>query len=474
MNELTISLDQASPRPLYEQIYAYIKDEIQNGGLPRDERLPSSRMLARHLEVSRSTVALAYEQLLSEGYIYSQPGRGYFVNSLEGLYRLPADFDVPAPAAEAEHRWAYDFSPSGVDLGSFPGNVWRRISRGLLAQDDPYFFQQGEPEGEEELRQVIASYVHQARGVRCTAQQIIVGAGNDYLLMLLCAILGGRRVCAMENPTYKKAWDILEILGNEMRAVAADEGGMEAEALEKSGASIAYVMPAHQYPLGIVMPAGRRRQLLNWAAAGEGRYIIEDDYDSEFRYRGRPIPALQGLDGNDRVIYLGTFSKSIAPAIRISFLVLPKPLLSAYRERGRRFSSTVPRMEQKILAEFIRSGAYERHLNRMRSVYKARHDALLESLKAHPQAFRVSGEYAGTHLLAALPEGVKERQAAEAAKKADIRVYGLSEYEVVPRPAGRAVLILGYANMEEEKIKRAVSLLTEIVGQLHGRGKSGV
>lgn len=464
MNELTISLDTKLPRPLYEQIYEYIKEEIQSGGLPCQERLPSTRMLAKHLEVSRSTVTLAYDQLLSEGYIDNQPGRGYFVNSLDGLYCLPGEKNAPrqVEAEEKSRKWKYDFSPSGVDLGKFPHNTWRRISRNILMEDDQYFFRLGEPEGEEELRSVIASYVHQARGVNCTAQQIIVGAGNDYLLMLLNAVLGQSRVYAMENPTYKKACDIFRTLGNEVKAVRTDANGMDVDSLAKSGASIAYVMPSHQYPLGIVMPAGRRRQLLNWAAERENRFVIEDDYDSEFRYRGRPIPALQGLDGNDRVIYLGTFSKSIAPAIRISFLVLPQSLMESYRERGRRFSSTVPRMEQKILAEFIRSGSYERHLNRMRSVYKGRHDILLESLKAYPEIFEVSGEYAGTHLIAALPGRISERLAVESAAGADIRVCGISEYEIAPEKRARASLILGYANMDEQTIRRAADELARI------------
>ncbi len=474
MNVLTIALDAGLPKPLYEQIYEFIKEEIQRGGLPYQERLPSTRMLAAHLEVSRSTVALAYEQLLSEGYVESQPGRGYFVSSLEGLYCPPRQEENDAAwhaaktgktpgagkvsdagKAEEPGTWDYDFSPSGVDLGRFPHGIWRRISRNVLMEDDSYFFRLGEPAGEEDLRRAIAAYVHQARGVNCTAQQVVIGAGNDYLLMLLHAVLGQKRVYAMENPTYKKACEIFRTLGNRVVPVRTDEGGMDVASLAKSGASIAYVMPSHQYPLGIVMPAGRRRQLLNWAAEEEDRYVIEDDYDSEFRYRGRPIPALQGMDSNEKVIYIGTFSKSIAPAIRISFLVLPRSLMESYERRGKRFSSTVPRMEQRILTEFIKNGAYERHLNRMRALYKSRHDALLESLKQYPQLFRVSGEYAGTHLLAVLPEGISERQALNAAKQAGIRVYALSEYAISPEEDDRLsdAAILGKSNTPEVVIK---------------------
>lgn len=461
MFELTIRLDSQDARPLYEQIYEYLKEEIQNGGLPCKERLPSTRKLAQYLEVSRSTVTLAYEQLLSEGYIDNRPGSGFFVNDLEGLYRISASADFPMETTdEKPETFLYDFSPSGVDLESFPYNIWRKISRGLLMEHNEAFYRLGNPEGEEELRNTIAAYVHQARGVHCSPRQIIIGAGNDYLLMLLNAILGEKRTYALENPTYRKAYDIFTILGQRVKTVEMDGQGMEVEALEKSGADIAYVMPSHHYPLGTVMSAGRRFALLKWAAAEKDRYIIEDDYDSEFRYKGKPIPALQGFDNSDRVIYLGTFSKSIAPAIRISFLILPNGLMKRYKERGRRFSSTVSRMDQKVLAEFIREGYYERHLNRMRSIYKSRHDTLLECLKPLTDKITVHGEFAGTHLLLTLENGMKEEEAIARAEKAGVRIYGLSTYYIGKKP-DKDTVILGYANMGEQKIRQAVRLLTD-------------
>ncbi|MDO4345347.1 MAG: PLP-dependent aminotransferase family protein [Eubacteriales bacterium] len=463
MNELTIRLDAHASMPLYEQIYEHIKKEIQNGGLPCHERLPSTRKLSVFLEVSRSTVTLAYEQLLSEGYIENQPGRGYFVNDLEGLYQINGGGgEIQKIPEKRPRQFQYDFSPSGVDLNSFPHNAWRKISRELLMENNQEFFRLGPPEGEEELRRTIANYVHQARGVQCRPNQVIIGAGNDYLLMLLDAVLGEKKVYALENPTYKKAYDIFRTLGNQVKTVEMDAYGMKVEDLEESKASIAYVMPSHQYPLGIVMPAGRRLQLLKWASKSEERFVIEDDYDSEFRYKGKPIPALQGFDTEGKVIYLGTFSKSIAPAIRISFLILPERLLERYRERGRRFSSTVSRMDQKILARFIQDGYYERHLNRMRSVYKGRHDVLLESLKPYHDLVRISGEYAGTHILLKLPEGMEEKRIIERAAEKGVGVYGLSAYYVQGQPSG-ATLILGYANLEESRIRQGVELLAEVL-----------
>lgn len=463
MNELTISLDSHLSQPLYEQIYEYLKNEIQSGGLPCQERLPSTRMLSKHLDVSRSTVTLAYEQLLSEGYIENQPSRGYFVSDVEGLYQISRTSQSSSGTAPEEGPvYQYDFSPSGVDLDKFPHNIWRRLSKNLLLDNSQELFRLGDAKGERGLRETIASYLHQARGVSCSPDQIVIGAGNDYLLMLLHTLLGEKRVYAFERYTYKKASDIVKVLGNTVEVTGMDESGMKVDALKKNGASVAYVMPSHQYPLGIVMPVKRRLQLLAWAQQEEGRYIIEDDYDSEFRYKGKPIPALQGYDTSGKVIYIGTFSKSIAPAIRISFLVLPEPLLEVYEKRGRLFSTTVPRMDQQILTEFIQGGFYERHLNRMRSVYRTRHDMLLEGLRPFQKAFKIRGEHAGTHILLELTNGMTEKEAIEAAKKEAIRIYGLSSYELGEKHPS-VTLILGYVNIREKEIPDAAKLIGKLL-----------
>ena len=430
MTELTISLETGSGRPLYEQIYNHIKTEILNGGLPFQKRLPSTRKLAQYLQVSRSTVDMAYEQLLSEGYIESIPCRGYFVSELDGIYKgvLQEKGEVRRAERKKEH-YRFDFSPNGVDLDSFPHNAWRKLSRAILQADEKELFMLGEPAGEPELRNTIAAHLHQSRGVNCLPEQVVVGAGTDYLLMLLQAVFGENRSIAMENPTYKKAYRVLENLGNSMQVIDMDRSGINVEKLEASGAEIAYVMPSHQYPLGTVMPIKRRLELLKWADGSERRYIVEDDYDSEFRYKGKPIPALQGYDSHGKVIYIGTFSKSIAPAIRVSYLVLPEKLLRLYEERGTAFSSTVSRVDQRIVAGFLKEGYYERHLNKMRAVYKSRHDVLLDGLKEIPD-IEVSGENAGVHLLVRFRNGKTEAEACAQAKQAGIHVYGLSDYYV--------------------------------------------
>lgn len=462
--ELMIPLKSHSGEPLYEQIYRYVKAEIKRGSLPSGTRLPSTRVLAEHLKVSRSTTQMAYEQLLSEGYIEAVPCRGYFVCGLDGLVEV-----VQEPSGiqheiqkEGKSDWRVDFSPRGIDLGSFPFNTWRKISRNTLVDDNKELFLPGPAQGDLELREAIRSYLHSARAVNCRADQIVVGAGNEYLLMLLYQLLGRQRMIAMENPTYRQAYRIFDSLGYGVAPVDMDAAGMQIGQLEESGADIAYIMPSHQYPMGIVMPIRRRQELLSWAYEREGRYLIEDDYDSEFRYKGKPIPALQGMDRNGRVIYIGTFSQSIAPAIRISFMVLPRDLCHIYQERAGFYASTVSRIDQRVLYQFLAVGHYERHLNRMRAVYKAKHDALMAALKPLEAQFDVGGEYAGLHVLLSSREGLTEEELIGSAAAVGVRVYGLSTYFIRPghrAPAG--TVLLGYANLSVEEIKTGVRLLKE-------------
>ena len=466
MYELTIHLQTNSKTPLYEQIYRYIKGEIREGRIASGEKLPSTRALSRHLEVSRSTVEMAYEQLLSEGYIEARACRGYYAARLDGLYQLTEPDTVKKEKKNSDgKKYEFDFTPYGVDLKSFPYNIWRRLTRECLIDDSAALFRLGDPRGEYGLRNAICSYLHQARGVNCSPEQIVVGAGSDYLLMLLAAIMGQGHRVALENPTYRQAYRLFRNLSYEVCTVDTDDKGMEMDELDRTGADIAFVMPSHQYPLGIVMPLRRRMELLKWANEENNRYIIEDDYDSEFRYKGKPIPALQGYDACGKVIYVGTFSKSIAPSIRMSYMVLPEPLLQRYEERCSFISSTVSKVDQIILQKFIEEGYFERHLNKTRALYKNRHDVLLSCLKEIDADFTVSGENAGVHLLLHFHNGKTEEEMIRSAAEKNVKVYGLSGYYVEQdkehKPQKDAVILLGYANMGEESIRRAAALLAE-------------
>ena len=281
--------------------------------------------------------------------------------------------------------------------------------------------------------------------------------------MILSRILGTDPVIAMENPTYRHSYDIFLSLGYQVDAVEIDKDGICMEDLYSCGAQLAYVMPSHQFPVGVVMPVKKRIELLDWANEHESRFIIEDDYDSEFRYKGRPIPALQGIDRNGKVIYLGTFSKSIAPAIRISYMVLPETLLEQYYEKCSFYVSTVSRIDQKVLERFLTAGYYERHLNKMRSIYKAKQEVLLAGLKGLEDICDVSGEHAGLHILLTFHNGKTEQELMKAAEAKDIKVYGISQYYIAETAQKQdVVLLLGYAVMSEESIAKAVRQLVDI------------
>lgn len=462
MNELTINLEAALRQPLYEQIYEYLKIEIQRGNISLEEKLPSTRALANHLQVSRSTVDLAYQQLLSEGYIHSVPCKGYFVNRIEGLCYIETVKKQKIEKKELrEETYFVDFKTTGIDLDSFPYNTWRKLSKDVLLDYEQELFHRGDAKGEWSFRNTICDYLHQSRGVKCEPEQVVIGAGSEYLLFLLSRILGKRNV-AMENPTHKQAYHVLQSLEQTIHMVPMDAEGICVKKLEESQADVVYVMPSHQFPLGILMPLKRRMELLRWAAKEKERYIIEDDYDSEFRYKGKPIPALQGYDRNDKVIYLGTFSKSIAPALRISYMVLPKRLLPVFEKNCGIYSSTVSRVDQMIVNEFICCGYYERHLNKMRGIYKGKRDTLIQGLKPLKHIVEIEGENAGVHMLLKILNGKTEEEMIALAGKAGIKVYGLSPYYISKEDIKEARLILGYANVKEEDILCACEKLKNI------------
>ena len=378
---MTFQLHPEGSGCLYEQIYEHIRKEIQEGKLLAGERLPSTRALAEYLQVARSTVDYAYGQLLSEGYIESRPCKGYYACALEEMPWTEEPGEETGAQTQSgvvplSGEGVIDFSPYDIDMTGFPFSVWKKITKHILTCANSDLFARGEAQGDYGLRLTISRYLHSSRGVNCRPEQVIVGAGNDYLLLLLEKILGRHVRIAMENPTYKRSYRIFQSFSYPISTVDMDEWGMRADRLERENVSAVYVMPSHQFPTGTVMPIGRRMELLRWAAREPERYLIEDDYDSEFRFRGKPIPALQASDRHGRVIYLGTFSKAIAPAIRVSFLVLPESLLEKYLRECGFYSCTVSRIDQSILDEFIREGYFERHLNKMRKIYRAKHELL--------------------------------------------------------------------------------------------------
>ena len=365
---------EAGALPLYEQIYRRMVEEIRAGRLAAGERAPSKRQLCAQLGVSLSTVETAYGMLVAEGYLQSQPRSGYRVCSLLPL-DAPVPQETPSPApAPAAPALSDVFSTAAVDTHIFPSSVWASLTREALK--DPDLLQRGDPQGDLPLREALCDFLRSCRGVKCRSEQVVVGAGMEYLLSVLFQLFDPATPVALENPGYHAAYRTLENLGRSAVPVPVDRQGMAPGALAASGAGVAYVTPSHQFPTGTAMPAGRRTELLRWAYAAPGRYLIEDDYDSEFRYASRPIPAMQGMDTGGRVVYTGTFSRTLAPSIRAAYLILPETLLEVYRARFAHGASTVSRFEQRVLCRFLSSGQYGRHLRRAGSLYRARCTAL--------------------------------------------------------------------------------------------------
>jgi len=453
---------------MYEQIYNYIKAEIRNGNLPYHYKLPSTRSLAANLQVSRNTVDLSYAQLVSEGYIEAVPKSGYYVAMVSDLTHIkpkPSSVTKPFPISKITYR--YDFSPFAIDINTFPYNTWRKLSKNCMNEYNNDLFLLGNNQGDENLRAAIGRYLHESRGVNCSEDQIIIGAGADYLLQLLSQLFQyGKPISsiAMENPAYRQAYKIFTGFHYRVIPIDLDHNGIRIQPLYESDADVVYVTPSHQYPIGIVMPIKRRMELLQWADKAPGRYIIEDDHDSEFRYKGKPIPSLQGIDSSGRVIYLGTFSRAVAPAIRVGYMVLPKNLLAVYKQYLYHYSSTVSRIDQYIITHFITDGYFERHLNKMRKLYKGKHDQLVQALKIFRDKISIEGENGGLHLVLRFLSNASEQEIIDAAGKKSIKLYGLWEHYITkPELPAAPSILLGYANMTEKNIQDGIHALYHAV-----------
>lgn len=476
MFSFTLTLDPKGKTPMYDQLYAAVAAAIREGALRCGEKLPSKRELCAQLGVSRATVETAYELLCAEGYVDARPRSGYYVEDYLTVPTVGTSIACPAgqgtvpncsagnlPANQVRYsdrfrqrdlRGVEDAAPYGsllstsaVDVSAFPYASWAKLYKEVV-YNSPELLQRGEPQGEPALREALARLLSEYRGVRCASEQVVVGSGMETLMGQLITLFGPDAVYAMEDPGYPAMERSLSARGRAIRWVPMDGSGMDAEALEAGGATVAYLTPSHQFPLGITMPASRRSQLLHWAAAGE-RWIIEDDYDSEFRYGGRPISSMQGMDRHGRVIYAGTFSRSLAPAIRLAYMVLPGALLPRWQALYGRQQPTVSRYEQTVMARFLAEGYYGRYLRRVGKLYADRRAALLTALGEIP-GLEVSGADGGIHFLLRLPrhsEGELLRRAAEAG----LPLRGLSEFcHRVSPPA--STLVLGFGGLPTERV----------------------
>ncbi len=462
MNTIIIRLDPSLEIPLYRQLYEHIKKEIISCSYGPGTKLPSKRRLASYLQCSQNTVQAAYGQLLAEGYITAKPKSGYYVCELEGVLHIAQEQKLKAHKSQHLRFYRYDFSHDGVDFDSFPFTRWRRITKEVINEYDRDLLKAGSPQGDRALRESIERYLRYSRGVKCTPEQIVISSGTEYLLQLLIQLLDEDYIFAIENPGYQK----LNLLFKSNRAIyksiPLDEEGMKIDELIQSESQVACVTPSHQFPTGTIMPVNRRIQLLNWAAEKKGRYIIEDDYDSEFKYVGKPIPSLQGLDKARKVIYIGSFSKSLSPSVRVSYMVLPHELIKKYYEKLSFYICPVPAVEQKTLKRFIDEGYFERHMNKMRNIYKAKRAALVEAITRLLPDAQIQGANAGLHLLLKVNNAMNEEELVHAARQRDVKVYGISRYYSAAVSDGLGPLImLGFATLRAEEIEHAVEILKE-------------
>ena len=348
----------------------------------------------------------------------------------------------------------------------FPFSVWVKLLRDVTAsEDEATLLTDTSAGGIRQLRQAIADHLYQFRGMTISPEQIVVGAGTEYLYGVLIQLLGRHRGYAVEDPGYQRLSKIYEKNDVAIHHIPMDQGGVIPEKLEESGAEILHITPSHHFPTGIVMPVSRRYELLSWASKGENRYIIEDDYDCEFRLAGRPIPTLQSIDVMEKVIYINTFSKSLAPAFRISYLVLPRHLVTRFYETLGFYSGTVSCLEQMTLARFLAQGYFEKHINRMRNHYRALRDKLLAALRQSPLAgkVKISGEQAGLHFLMALDTPRSEEAILQAAEGLDLRISFVSQYYFSAPNRLPHVLVMNYSGLEEGKVAEAVARLCQAV-----------
>lgn len=490
---ITYDFSSDKKTPLYEQLYSHIKSEIVAGNIKSGEKLPSKRALSAHLKISVVTVETAYAQLMAEGYIVSRPGSGFYVENLgddteedfqyktghnsgkkDSLYGGFTQHKESSRQLKGSHprenendknktpEIKYDFRTNRIDITDFPFSTWAKLSREVLSEKNTDLLNACDPQGTLVLREQIADYLKQFRGMHVSSEQIFVGAGSEYLTGLIIQLLGRDNAYGVENPGYSKIYKIFSANTSRVFPIPMDEKGASREAISGFGINVLHVTPSHHFPLGIVMPVSRRQELLRWACEEEDRYIMEDDYDSEFRFAGRPIPTLQSMDKNGRVIYINTFTKSLAPSMRISYMVLPKELCRRFHSRLGFYSCTVPVFEQLTLAKFMEKGYFDRHINRMKKIYRLRRDVLCERITEGKlgNIVKITGSDAGGHLLLTVHNGMKQNQLLSTAAEEGARVYGLSEYYSFPvSDMPENIVVLGFSGLNEAQLVRGVEAL---------------
>ena len=456
---LTYDLSGHGKIPMYEYLYQLIRDDILAGRVKKDEKLPSKRTLAEHLSVSKITVENAYAQLLAEGYIYSREKKGYFAEDM-------GSFDFHTQREQKKSKGTEngeaapllaDFTQNHIGEQCFPYAAWARTVRRVI-MDEP-FVRAAPYAGLLSLRQAISDYLYRFRGMEVSPDEIIIGSGTEYLYHLIIQLLGRHLCYGVEEPGYRKVERVFQANGVSTVNIPLDSLGVSMEKLTEKKAQVLHISPSHHFPTGIVTAAKRRMELLQWAAAGEERYILEDDYDCEFRFSGRPIPTLQSMDTHGRVIYMNTFSKSLSPSMRVSYMILPRELMERFAQKLSFYSCTVPVLEQSALAAFIAEGHFEKHLNRAKKYYRG----LCESLSGAIAASRLKDKVtileadAGLHFLLQVKTQLSDRELSFRLEKEGLRMRLLRDYYAAWEEAQESrCLVVNYASIDPGKMNAII------------------
>lgn len=461
---LQYSLDQRKEGSLYGELVRLMRADISSGRIAPDEHLPSKRDFARSLGVSVITVEHAYQQLVAEGYVRSVERKGYFANDI-GTFsipvsRRPASLSPTAPkkrALPADVR--FDLT-GGVAPGSFPRKEWSRLLREVVEDaPDELLLKPAPATGVQELKVEVARHVERFRGMSIEPDQVVIGAGSQVFYTLIAQLLGSLGPIAVEDPGYPTLTRAYRSLGLDVRPVPIDENGIDVARIRKTRASVAHVMPSHHFPTGSVMSISRRYELLGWASESEERYIIEDDYDCEFRHSGHPIPALQGIDAGEKVIYLNTFARSLAPSLRLGYMVLPPHLMERLSETLGFYASSVSTVEQLVLARFMSRGLFDKHVNRMRRRYRESRDAALGVVEQF--GLSVSGKDAGLHFVLDCASPLDELALKKTLESKGVRVRSVGEYRCLSSDDCElsTSLVICYAGLSPEDAAEAMRIV---------------
>lgn len=499
--ELLLSVNRADPRPIQVQLFDGIRTQILNAGLKAGQRLPSSRDLAGEFGLSRNTVSLAYERLAAEGYLTMRAKAGTFVNEripdsgvlVRRRMRTPsADLERvrlgknPPFSGRAQELWCdaigrpkFDLFVGRPNARGFPARFWRRSAARHLAHPQHCLTEYGDPRGLLSLREGVADHLAATRGILASPDQVLITSGIQGALNIIARIfLAGRNLSpvAIENPCYQGAAYLFASYGSRLVPIDVDEQGLDVSQLERFSGSLVYVTPSHQFPTGYTMAIERRLRLLDWAYR-TGSYVIEDDYDSDFRYDGPPLTALAGLDRRGRVLYLGTFSKSIGAGMRLGYIVLPEHLLDQARTVKSLLDNGNPWLEQAVLADFLREGEFLRHLRRIRSFYLSARNALIESLRKNFGKITVAGAEGGMHLMWRLPSHLPNAlEMRRLALSAGVGLYPLAAaagYEFEGRRRyGERSLVLGYTALTSAELQEAIARVASRIRTARSRAKA--